>query len=804
MPAAVQPNHLRPLGHIEIEHPARVALVHRRIGRRDDRHPLPGGPRDLRAIAPILHDRLVQARLGDRQLHRTLHPVGRDTAVTPCERLALAACTLAADLPKFNANVAPIAIVGDQPAGDPQFERRRGLVEESEKGLLLAARPRLARLDRGKTQRLGRHKIAAELNGVKIELRQWISLDAFPQQRGQLVCAERLARLPGILALGNVELRARRDAHALVTTGQVAVERFGVDEHRRPHPVGVADQLLKSSLPRWPLRLRITLVEIDIAGVEHQIVDPRPNVRVAGQAAGLVEGAEHPAKLVAEHQVGLRCVELPVELGHRLFRRPERPSEKVVDQRVEPPGFIHIPEHSGSKVIAQAVGTPVVARLGRHEARAPAMGLGNRSFQILEIRAAGLGRHVAVPRVHTVVFANSQGRSLARPAVEDLVERKATFKKRRGHAHHDLPVGADTWRRAVEIVGIQANQLAGILPVHPGGHLVGQEQCAVGDAPQLFTAFALAPAAAVARVGRDAVGRRLAVEQADGIFDHQPPQLRITDAELRLTADVALSANQGVELGMLVELGLEAADEAAVGVARSQLDARGGPIACAPLGIRCGVVIPDSEAVPDPPGDVVGRLLRVEGHRQFRNPRHDLPMFARHELPVPQAIQEIPDGMFHGKLGGPHEVDALRAGPQQVVFPLGGLGIEPPPGQLKFGKSSGKPHGDPVAARGGVYVKLGPGDPREVVTQGRCRCPGSLRGIFANDDRQERSPASRQSHRGRLPPGRRRTGLNAACRRDERGNQQTPKDRSHGSSFAVCRRCNQCRLRDAEKQRRGE
>ena len=158
----------------------------------------------------------------------------------------------------------------------------------------------------------------------------------------------------------------------------------------------------------------------------------------------------------------------------------------------------------------------------------------------------------------------------------------------------------------MEIVGIHADKLAGVPGVQGGCHLVGQQQGPIADASQLVALVALAPAPTVTGVHGDAVSSRATIELGQNQIDYPFPQFGIADAELGLATNVSLAVNQRVVLWMFVEFRLQSADDAAVSVARTQLDPRGREVSGAPIPIGLCVVVPDTESVPDSPCDVVG------------------------------------------------------------------------------------------------------------------------------------------------------------------------------------------------------
>ena len=60
------------------------------------------------------------------------------------QRFLFSSFARSTDLPQLHADIAAIAIVGDQAAGDFKLNRLRGLFDEGEEGLLVAPRPKFA------------------------------------------------------------------------------------------------------------------------------------------------------------------------------------------------------------------------------------------------------------------------------------------------------------------------------------------------------------------------------------------------------------------------------------------------------------------------------------------------------------------------------------------------------------------------------------------------------------------------------------------------------------------------------------
>jgi len=449
-----------------------------------------------------------------------------------------------------------------------------------------------------------------------------------------------------------------------------------MDHHRGPHPVGVADQGFKRRLPRRAFRSGIAVVQIGVPGVQQQLVEASVYLRPVRLPLRVRQGPIHPAQLVIVHQVRLRAVQLPVELGHRLASRAERSAEEIVDDLRNAFGFVEIPENAGRHVIAQSVRPPVVAGLGGQEASAFGVEVRDRFGQVGEIRTTGPAGQVAVPGVHTVVLADAQRRALGRPAAEEVVHGQPALDEGRGHADHHLRLDADLRRRGMVAVSVHADQLAA--RADGLSHVVGQRQRPVADAAHLGARFALAPAAAVAGVDRHAVGVGVLVKVLVGVLDDQLSQAGVADAELGvLVAALPLPVDQGKVFGMLSELLPFGRGDAAVGVPGIERHRSGGAIPAAPLAVGLFRVVPRAESVPDAAAVIVGRLFHIDRDAQVPDLGHDFPSLSGEKLAIAEAVQQIPDGVFDGQLGGPNDVQSLGVRAQQVPFPLQQSRLQP-------------------------------------------------------------------------------------------------------------------------------
>ena len=268
----------------------------------------------------------------------------------------------------------------------------------------------------------------------------------------------------------------------------------------------------------------------------------------------------------------------------------------------------------------------------------------------------------------------------------------------------------------MEVVRVQGHVLLRRVRLEPRRDFVSQHQGPIAWAAQPPARFALAPAAAVARLNRHALLVRVGFEVFASVADDQPSQPGVRNAELR-------RGPRAVNEPEIFRMGLEFAaitpDDSPVRVPGPKLEGGHGPVPLAPLPKRLGVVVPRPVTVPDGPERIVRLLHHVDGEGQFRPLRHHLPHRPGKELPVADPVKQIPDGVLYGERSGPDHVEPLRMRPKQIAFfrteALAGQHAR----QTQRREVVGGSNRDPLAPVAFDDSELSPGDPPKLL--GQCR-----------------------------------------------------------------------------------
>jgi len=171
------------------------------------------------------------------------------------------------------------------------------------------------------------------------------------------------------------------------------------------------------------------------------------------------------------------------------------------------------------------------------------------------------------------------------------------------------------------------------------------------------------------------------------------------------------------------------------------------------LAIGLGVVVPQAVAVPDPPGVVIGPLVGI--HRDAQDdfvlgeaPAAGLgdhfPGLSREELPVAQAMQEVPHRVLDRQLRGADDVDPCVVGAQHIA-----LAVSDGPdrehvliGQLGEVVGNADSQAQPLGAT--RHVELRADDPSQIRREVRGSGPDSLRRRLAHDHRHHGLPRAGQ------------------------------------------------------------
>ncbi len=210
---------------------------------------------------------------------------------------------------------------------------------------------------------------------------------------------------------------------------------------------------------------------------------------------------------------------------------------------------------------------------------------------------------------------------------------------------------------------------------------------------------------------------------------------------------------------MRVEGGLLRTDQLSVGMPGVEGETSLHPVLFDPVEVGCAIVIDETEAIPDAAARIVGRFGQVEVEFEGVEFRHDLPDRTGKELPVTEAMQQVPRGMPQGEPGRAGDLDAAIRGADRVIFPGEGFGSwsvrHPQPdgrtlGRGDDGKGREKIRSRVSESRFAAWAPVSPADSGS--TMGKGRPPGRAGRRGSPRDRREEEETGCRRAGGRSSP----------------------------------------------------